>query len=828
MQPFELPDFYVVHPARLNPHVEGARAHSTRWAREMGMLDDTRDPGTPEIWTEAQLEAMDYALLCAYTHPDCGALELDLITDWYVWVFYFDDHFLEVYKKPRDTQGAKAYLDRLCAFMGDDPPGEPRNACERGLADLWARTVPARSAQWRARFAQSTEALLRESLWELANISADRVPNPVEYIEVRRRVGGAPWSADLVEHAVGAEVPARVAATRPMRVLKDTFADGVHLRNDIFSYQRETEREGEVNNCVLVVERFLGVGPQRAAEVVNDVLTSRIRQFENTALTEVPLLCEEYGLDPAEWAAVAAYVKGLQDWQSGGHEWHMRSSRYMNKGGGAALGGPTGLGTAAARVATVLRAAAPSPLAVPYRPVGPVTLPDFGLPYTPQVNPDRERAGRNVLDWCEAVGMFDPVPRHPVPVWTRDDAAGFALEICTASLDPDSTAEELDLATQWLAWGTYGDDYFPAIYHRDRDLAGARAFAARLPLFMPLDGEAVPPPVGPVETALADLWRRTVEPMGRTDREMFRRAVERMVGAWLWELHLHIQERIPDPVDYLEMRRQAFGSDLTLSLTRIRRGPGVPPALYRTRTIEGVENAVMDYACMLNDLFSFQKEIEFEGLRTNAVLCVEHLLGCDRDTAVEIVADLMDARLRQFERTVAEELPVLAEEFGLDEQGRRNVDAYVDDMRNWLAGILKWHRETRRYGEEDLIARYRPGLSAAGGAVSPGRPGALAAGSASAAGGAFPATAGAFPATAGSFPATAAGAAEPLAVGPPAAVRPAGPTGLGTSAARVRPPRPAASAARPGPGRVPPSGALRAPGPGRVPRGATAGPGASG
>jgi germacradienol/geosmin synthase len=32
MQAFELPDFYVPHPARLNPHTERARAHSAAWA----------------------------------------------------------------------------------------------------------------------------------------------------------------------------------------------------------------------------------------------------------------------------------------------------------------------------------------------------------------------------------------------------------------------------------------------------------------------------------------------------------------------------------------------------------------------------------------------------------------------------------------------------------------------------------------------------------------------------------------------------------------------------------------------------------------------------
>src|SRR5690348_17545222 len=35
--------------------------------------------------------------------------------------------------------------------------------------------------------------------------------SPIEYVEMRRKVGGAPWSANLVEHAVGLEVPAGIA-----------------------------------------------------------------------------------------------------------------------------------------------------------------------------------------------------------------------------------------------------------------------------------------------------------------------------------------------------------------------------------------------------------------------------------------------------------------------------------------------------------------------------------------------------------------------------------------------------------------------------------------
>ncbi len=294
MPSFELPEFYTPYPARCNPHLDRARAHSKAWARSMDMIDVPQH-GTV-IWTERDLDAHDYPLLCAYTHPDTTAELLDLVTDWYVWVFYFDDHFLELFKRSRDLDGARAYLDALRAFMPADGQinEKPANPVEAGLADLWSRTVPDRSDDWRARFAESTSNLLDESLWELANINADRVSNPIEYVEMRRKVGGAPWSANLIEHACDAEVPATIAGSRPMQVLRDTFADAVHLRNDLFSYQREVHDEGELSNGVLVLERFLGCTAQQAADRVNDLLTSRLHQFEHTALTELPALLDEH------------------------------------------------------------------------------------------------------------------------------------------------------------------------------------------------------------------------------------------------------------------------------------------------------------------------------------------------------------------------------------------------------------------------------------------------------------------------------------------------------------------------------------------------------
>ncbi|WNI15137.1 terpene synthase family protein [Actinacidiphila sp. ITFR-21] len=723
-QPFELPQFYVPYPARLNPHLEGAREHSKAWARDMTMIEGSG------IWEESDFDSHDYALLCAYTHPDASGPELDLVTDWYVWVFFFDDHFLDIFKRTQDLTGAKAYLDRLTAFMPVDPGApvpEPTNQVEAGLADLWARTVPVMSQGWRRRFHESTHHLLEESLWELDNISAGRISNPVEYIEMRRKVGGAPWSANLVEHAVGAEVPDVIAAERAMRVLRDTFADGVHLRNDLFSYQRETEDEGELANAVLVLERFLGLDPQAAADRVNDLLTSRLQQFEHTALTEVEPLFRQYGLGPRERADVLAYVKGLQDWQSGGHEWHMRSSRYMNGASGRSrtagvLGGPTGLGTSAAQILGSLAGTMPQRLRayghVPHQRVGGVRRAAIPMPFETTLSPHLDAARRHNMAWGKRMGMLDPEPGLPLPggLWNEEKLGGYDFALCAAGIHPDAAPDQLDLTTDWLTWGTYGDDYYPIVFGRAGDLSAARVTTDRFKLFMPLDGDGdtgtVPPPLTVLERSLADLWQRTAGPMAREARARFRKAIEDMCESWLWEVANQKENRVPDPVDYIEMRRHTFGSDLTMSLSRIGHGNALSEEIYRSRPVRAMEAAAADFACLTNDVYSYQKEIEYEGEIHNAVLVVQNFLDCEPQQAMNVVGDLMAARMEEFQHITETQLPALFDEFGLDPAARRVLAGYAQELRHWLSGILTWHEGCDRYREEALRRRF-PHLASA-------------------------------------------------------------------------------------------------------------------
>ncbi|MFF2193445.1 germacradienol/geosmin synthase [Streptomyces sp. NPDC058157] len=720
-QPFQLPEFYLPYPARLNPHLEEARAHTKRWARGLGMLEGSG------VWDEGDLDSHDYALLCSYTHPDCDGDALSLVTDWYVWVFFFDDHFLETFKRSQDREGARAYLDRLAAFMPMEPAEgfpEATNPVEAGLADLWARTVPAMSADWRERFSLSTKNLLDESMWELANIDIGRVANPLEYIEMRRKVGGAPWSAGLVEY-VAAEVPARVAHSRPLGVLRDSFADAVHVRNDIFSYQREVTDEGELSNAVLVLETFLGCSTQEAAEISNDLITSRLQQFEQTALAELPRLFADHALAPDEIAAVLAYVKGLQDWQSGGHEWHMVSSRYMNEGAGPTTRLslpflPSGLGTSAFDLGSVFTRRSVemrrrSFSFTPFERTGPSVIPEIRLPFPLSLSPHHAHAREGSVEWARSMGLLEPQPGDPgSAIWTEQKVRGYDFALCAAGIDPDATAAELLLSACWLTWGTYADDYYPLVFGRSGNVPAAKATTARLLSMMPADGAGTgPEPVTAMERSLADLWERTAAGMTEAARAEFRATMVDMLESWVWEVENLAHHRVPDPVDYAEMRRRTFGSQLTMYMCRLgHEGRGVPEEIYRSGTVRSLENAAADIGCLVNDIFSYQKEVEFEGDMHNHLVVTRNFFDIGYPEALHICHSLMNQRVEEFQHIVANLLPQLCEDRGLDARARACLDTYAEELRDWLAGVLNWHQRARRYGEEDL-RRQGGGLSGA-------------------------------------------------------------------------------------------------------------------
>jgi germacradienol/geosmin synthase len=74
----------------------------------------------------------------------------------------------------------------------------------------------------------------------------------------------------------------------------------------------------------------------------------------------------------------------------------------------------------------------------------------------------------------------------------------------------------------------------------------------------------------------------------------------------------------------------------------------------------------------------------------------------DRWEAAEIVARLMRERLEQFERLASIGLPKLALDYDLAPSAVAGLELEVELLKDWMSGVLEWHRRTPRYADAEL------------------------------------------------------------------------------------------------------------------------------
>ncbi|MFC4054393.1 hypothetical protein ACFOY4_32270 [Actinomadura syzygii] len=673
MTSIALPPLPMPYPARLNPHHARARSAAKRWALDIGILgsDESR-------WDEADYEAIDFARFAAYGFPDAPADELELLTEWYVLGWFIEDHT----DRLTTAKGAPTFHPtRLRALTPLNPEAEgvgvEVGVVERGLADLWVRTVPGTSAGWRRRFADAFHGAVESSAGML-EFPEPAVLDPMEYLGLRREHGGPFWTARLVEHSVRAEVPERLAGTRPLRVIETSFADVVGLRDDLFRHARDARR-GSSFNVVPVLAEWLGYTRQQAADLVGDLLTGRMGQLEDTVRDELPGLAAREGMTCAEVASVGAYVQALRDHIAGDLRWHRSTSRY------GAAEPPRVDWTRRAHRPSTARAGhfAGRPLAMPYR---------------IRRNPHVEVCGLKSTDWARRMGLLRTNGVPGSGAWTERQFAAEDLAYIPATAFPDAPPPRLELVGQWLIFALYMDDLVVELFKRGRplgpgDLAAAETLFARLPAFMPADRAApAPPPLNILERCLTDLWPRSAE--------LFPDRVDGLAdycSGHLWELFNLHQRRVPEPLDYFDWRRRSFAYTLNLTFIRAAADIRLHPALSASRQLRALDNAAMDAMLLFNDVFSARKEVELERCLSTATLPLERLLGQTRAESLRTLNDLAGVRLRRFDHIATERLPALTAKLGLDADSRGDLDRYVDALRSWLAAVHHWHHAGDRF-----------------------------------------------------------------------------------------------------------------------------------
>ncbi|MCP2200250.1 Terpene synthase family, metal binding domain [Lentzea flava] len=278
------------------------------------------------------------------------------------------------------------------------------------------------------------------------------------------------------------------------------------------------------------------------------------------------------------------------------------------------------------------------------------------------------------------MGMLNGAP------WTEAfydaaDYGGFApLTHPTASLD------DLKHIGDWHTWGFYVSDAFREGFLRPRNVAGGKAFVARLKSV--LAGSA--PSANPAERGLADLVSRSTLDSEDTEH------LGEHLDALLWELHNTAQGRVPDPIDLVEMRRRSIAAELSAKLVRKSVGAELPAELLRNSTMRALVDSFGDVPALRQEIVGFDRVYATGASTTSAVLAVQQFFDCEREQAVSVAADLIAARLRQIVSIIAE-LPSIAAEYDLDEAARAGLHRYVEALKSWLAGELLWTQRSGRF-----------------------------------------------------------------------------------------------------------------------------------
>ncbi|MEU8828367.1 isoafricanol synthase [Streptomyces sp. NPDC048636] len=345
----------------------------------------------------------------------------------------------------------------------------------------------------------------------------------------------------------------------------------------------------------------------------------------------------------------------------------------------------------------------------------------FDFPASAGLSPDAEAARLHTVQWLSRFGVFEGSEAV-----AEYDALRF--DVLTGLFYPGARGADLDLGNDLVGWYFVFDDQFDGeLGHRPETVARLVADVVRI-TEEPLNAPGAPlareacgndggggydGPGGPLLASFRDLWRRINSGRSPVWRARFRHH-------WLEYVHSYHREALertgsgggmPRSVDaVLALRRHSIGVQPCLDLNEPFGGYTLPDALHGGRPLAAMREATDDVVVFTNDIASLDKELAAGDVH-NSVIVRRERAGGDLEDAVRHIAGLANARYRWFEKTAAR-LPRMLSRAGVAAPVRRDVESYVDGMRNVMCGNLGWSLRTARYDERGIEAvsqgRQRP------------------------------------------------------------------------------------------------------------------------
>lgn len=304
----EIPAIDCPFPSEISPHLEAVIAHTRDWAQQLGVAEIEDPPaGLAEL-----------PCLPCRVHPYAPLEALCLCSDWYSWVFLFDD-YLDPTERGTDPADMMRFLQPLLAVLEGESLRGHEKPLVRAFADIWQRASAWMPPTWQERFARHHREYFAGTLWEAHNRGPDHIPARSTYIKKQRLAAGTDPAFALAELAKDITLPPDIYQREAVTALRMAAGNVIAWTNDVYSHRKELSH-GEVNNFVVVVRHDQGCSLQEAVFEVCELIEDEIHRF-----TE---LSQRLPTDADGNGDLQAYQAALERWIRGNLEWSKETARY--------------------------------------------------------------------------------------------------------------------------------------------------------------------------------------------------------------------------------------------------------------------------------------------------------------------------------------------------------------------------------------------------------------------------------------------------------------------------------------------------------------------
>jgi hypothetical protein len=308
---YYIPKLYCPFPDKVHPRVSEVEKHVVEW-----MIRHNIVVGPVE---QERFASSKIAWLAARTAPCASDDFLEILADWMMWLFAFDDAYSEESDAGRRTGNLMNIFVEFLRVL-DDPLNIPEvdTPFVASLRDLRLRLASQTTAVQLRRFIGTVQAYFFAQVWEAEGRAGGTWPTVENYLSMRVDSGAVPTCIALADAADGFILSEEDLARDDIRSLTRMAVNVTCWANDIYSYRKEVERSTEAYNLPVLLMRSHGHDLQEALNLTAAMHDGEVRKFLHLEAEILSDASEE----------LSRYVASLRSWMRGNLTWSTSTGRY--------------------------------------------------------------------------------------------------------------------------------------------------------------------------------------------------------------------------------------------------------------------------------------------------------------------------------------------------------------------------------------------------------------------------------------------------------------------------------------------------------------------